>query len=363
MKILYVITSLSVGGAENALAELALYCKQAHTVKVVCLNPIGAVGRRLAEERVDVVSLNAGKIPTWRQVSQLRDWIRSFQPDIVHAMLFRAVELCRVLRWTLPFTLISTLHFDLSKKNLLLRALDRLLCRGDALTVAESLSTGSYLVQTQKYPKNKVYLLPNGVNRAVYVKNVKSREKIREIFNIKSEDTVFVCVARLSREKNHLLLLESFRDVLKTNKNVKLLLVGDGLEKTNLEAFCDLNQMAEFVIFAGRQNHVADYLNAGDVFVLPSQIESLPLALLEAVSVGLPAIVSKVGDMPLVVTHGKNGFVFPPGDVTLLSCFMRELVDNVTLRQQMSEAALEAAALRVLEVGPEYEKIYNEVLK
>lgn len=363
MKILYVITSTQTGGAEHALAGLVLALCPRHQIRVVCLNPLGTVGEMLQQQGVWVTSLGAPKLPNWRTVSQLRDIIKDFQPDLVHAMLLRAVELCRFVHLLQPFKLVTTLHFDLSRKSIAVRGVDRFLRRQDTLTFAESLFTGKYLVTQQKYPKDKVYFLPNSVDRNLFVKEAEKREKMLKKYGFSDKNTVFVCVARLAPEKNHLHLLESFRDVYSNNKSVRLLLVGDGPERPNLEVFCEMNHLQDVVFFVGETTEVAEYLNLADVFVLISTIESLPLALLEAISMGLPCVVSNVGDMAAVVRHGQNGFVLPdPADTGLLSCFLTEMAHSAGMRETMSAASLQIAQERLLDVNAEYEKVYNQLV-
>ena len=106
---------------------------------------------------------------------------------------------------------------------------------------------------------------------------------------------------------------------------------------------------------------VKKYYQMADVFVLPSIEESLPLSLLESIQVGLPCLVSKVGDMPLWVEHGKNGFVFPSTDITLLSCFMAEVINNAQLRETMRGNSLQISK-RIGQSSQQYQQIYQQVL-
>ena len=98
-----------------------------------------------------------------------------------------------------------------------------------------------------------------------------------------------------------------------------------------------------------------------DVFVLPSLEESLPLSLLEALQVGLPCVVSKVGDMPRWVEHGKNGYIFNPQDITLLSCFLNLLLEDETSRREMGENSLEKAS-EITDNLTHYQQIYQQLV-
>lgn len=360
MKILYVITSTDVGGAEKALLELAVKTAQVHAVRVVCLKPLGPVARELTKHHIEVISLNmrgyGGRI-----IQKLAAQIKDFQPDIVHAMLYRAIEYARVACAGKKVKLISTPHFDLSKKIFPLRWADKLLKDLDTLTVAESFSTARYLIEKQKYNKNKVYLLPNGVDKTVFYTDETLRDKMRKKYAYTSEHIVFIEVARLTSVKDPLSLLQSFRNVARTYKNARLVYVGEGKKRPELEDFIRKNGLKKTVLLAGKQDNINEWLNMADVFVLPSIEESLPLSLLESIQVGLPCLVSKVGDMPLWVEHGKNGFVFPSKDITLLSCFMAELINNAQLRETMRGNSLQISK-RIGQSSQQYQQIYQQVL-
>ena len=359
MKILYVITSTSLGGAEKALFELASKTSEIHTVKVVCLKKLGSVAAALQKKGISVLSLNM-KGPGLGIVKKLSKEILSFQPDIVHAMLYRAMVFSRLACAGKPVKLITTPHFDLSKKNILLRGMDRLLKEIDCLTVAESFSTANYLVTNQKYKKEKVYLLPNGVDKTIFYPDSSLRNVMRNRYQYTEEMTVFICVARLEPVKDPLTLLKAFRNIYRTQPGARLIYVGEGGEEAVLKNYIEQTGLQEAVLLAGKQENVVAWLNMADVFVLPSIEESLPLALLEGLHVGLPCIVSRVGDMPLWVEHGKNGFVFPKGDVILLSCFLKEMCSR-ELRKKMGDMSLEISQ-KNRESFQEYQQLYQNVL-
>lgn len=366
MKILYVCSSTETGGAETALRALALYAqKQGHTVKVISLKPLGAVGADMRQAGLDVISLHlVGKLrplETAGVLVRLTQEIESFGPDIVHAMLYRAIQLCRLAKRRLPFTLLTTPHYDLSRKNFFLRLIDRALKEEDNISAAESHATKAYLLQKQKYSDKKVRLVTNGVDRHIFRPNVHLQTKEREKWGFSAQDVVFVCAARLSKEKNHRLLLQSFASVAAKNTRVKLLLCGDGPEKEDLAEFVRSHALEKKVFFTGEVSDIYPFLLVSDVAVLVSFVESLPMFLLEACSCGLPAIVSKVGDMPLLIRHGINGFVCNEQDSVLLSALMAEMAENKVLRKKMGEESLTRIQRFYPNPAQVYLKIYEEI--
>lgn len=367
MKILYVCTSTDTGGAEKALFALARAAKkEGHGVKIISLLPMGSVGKEMLSEGWEVISLDLrGKIHPLETAGVLARLIREiqiFEPDVVHASLFRAVMLCRLAKKRIPFKLITTPHYDLSKKNYFLRLLDRALKNMDDLSCAESQSTADFLVKKQKYDADKIRQISNGVNGTFFHPDNALRLPMRQNLGFSASNVVFACVARLSEEKNHFTLLESFSSLWQKNPHVRLLLVGDGPEKKKLEDLCRQKGIENAVLFTGEVRDVYSYLLACDVFILLSHIESLPLSLLEACSCEKASIVSKSGDMARVVLHGKSGFVCNGKDSIVVSALMAELAENQSLRIQMGKEA----RLRMEKYYPsseyKYLQFYKEII-
>ena len=366
MKILYVSTSTDRGGAEKALHDLVLAARTVgYDVKIISLKPIGAVGLRLQAEGFEVESFNvtdkSSAVQTAGALARLIKEIQNFQPDIVHALLYRAIQLCRQAKKHANFKLITTPHYDLSKKNYFLRLWDRGLKNADDVSCAESQQTADFLLDKQKYSTDKLKIVYNGVDASYFAPDKESRTQMREKLGFTDENTVFCCVARLSPEKNHDVLLHAFSWVHAKNPSARLLLVGEGPEKEKLFNLAQQNNLAKEVIFVGEVEDTKPYLQTADVFVLPSKTESLPLALLEAGACGLPSIVSKAGDMPRVVVHGETGFVFGGTDAALLGMLMAELLQNVNLRQNMGKKARTRTKEKYPPSEPKYLEIYKKL--
>lgn len=362
MKILYVCTTTDRGGAETALHRLALAARQAgHEVQIISLKPLGALAARLQQDGLEVSSLDLqgrfGPLQTAGALARLIKQIEHFKPDIVHAFLYRAIQLCRLARRKTPFVLLTSAHYNPAKQPFYKRLLDRALKQEDSLSTAESYSTQQFLLTKQHYAEKKLRLVPNGAEASFFAPNASERAKYRKQYGFSAQQVVFCCVARLAKEKNLLLLLQSFAAVYAKNPQIRLVLVGDGPEKPILEAFLEKNSLKQAVLLVGEVPDVRPFLWVADVFVLPSLVESLPLALLEAGLCALPALVSKEGDMPQVVAHGQTGFVFNGRDSMLFSVLMAELAENAALRTQMGQNA----RTRTIEKYPSAEKIYLQL--
>ena len=361
MNLLYVTTTTDLGGAEKALLSLVRAMAKENTVKVVSLKPAGVLAPLLEKAGAQVVSLNmkrwgVGLLPA------LRKEIRAFKPAFIHAILFRGMELTRLACWKDTIPLVTTPHFDLSKKPFLLRLLDRFLRRRDTYTVAESESTQNYLLSAQKYPKEKIRLILNSPEEGKFFRDPQRRAQMRMENGYLAEQIIFLNVARLEKVKNPIFLLKSFLTVYQQNPNVRLILVGQGALKSAVQAFITENKLQNAVKLAGEKQNINDWLNLADVFVLPSEEESLPLSLLEALKAGKPCIVTQVGDMPVWVEPGQNGFVVPSGNEKELSKALLKISLEPALRREMGENSLKKAA-GIKDSILEYQKLYHQILE
>ena len=189
------------------------------------------------------------------------------------------------------------------------------------------------------FPETKIEYIPNGV--------VLTHEGI-----IDHEVNKVLTTARLSKEKGVDVLLRAWANVVREEKNVKLLIVGNGPLERELKKLCEALGVAEFVEFAGMVQNAKERLKDADLFVLPSRAEGLSNALLEAMSHGLPCIATNVGGnveliggdsqnkiMPGEFITARNGLLVNPDDVEGISKALVFLIRNRVERREMGQKA------------------------
>ena len=145
-------------------------------------------------------------------------------------------------------------------------------------------------------------------------------------------------MARLVWEKGLSHLLEAWREVQQAEAGAILLLAGDGPERAALEAQADSLSLHGSVRFLGMREDVAALLGSLDVFVMPSVSEGLPLALLEAMSAGLPVVATNVGGMPDALAAGAAGIIVRAADPQALSAAILRLLRDPVAASQLGEA-------------------------
>jgi L-malate glycosyltransferase len=145
--------------------------------------------------------------------------------------------------------------------------------------------------------------------------------------------------------------------------NAKLLLIGDGPERINLEKLCRELGLCEQIRFLGKQDAIEELLSISDLFLLPSATESFGLAALEAMACEVPVISSDSGGIPEVNIHGETGYLFKTGDVSGMAEYAFKLLSDDELLAQFRKNALNRARLFQLEhILPQYEQFYEEVM-
>lgn len=139
---------------------------------------------------------------------------------------------------------------------------------------------------------SKAKIINNAIDLELYKHNQEKRVKMREALNIAENEIVIGHVGRFTHQKNHDFIIEVFEKMYKESKNVKLVLVGNGERFEEVQAYVSNKEYKEHVLFLGQVDNVFDYLQAMDVFVLPSFLEGLCVAAIEAQANGIPCVFS-----------------------------------------------------------------------
>ncbi|HKC65831.1 MAG TPA: N-acetyl-alpha-D-glucosaminyl L-malate synthase BshA [Pyrinomonadaceae bacterium] len=177
------------------------------------------------------------------------------------------------------------------------------------------------------------------------------------------DEPLLVHVSNFRPVKRPVDCVEILARVLKKTR-ARLVMVGDGSERTNAEHRARCLGIYEQCSFVGKQPKIVDYLSASDVLLLPSEQESFGLAALEAMACEVPVVASRVGGLPEVVTDGETGFLSETGDVEKMSEMASRLLMNEEMRHEMGHRARESAIERYSTdlVIPQYIKFYERVL-
>jgi N-acetyl-alpha-D-glucosaminyl L-malate synthase BshA len=144
----------------------------------------------------------------------------------------------------------------------------------------------------------------------------------------------------------------------------KLVLVGDGPDRSECERLSRELGLSSRVIFLGKQEALVDILTAADLFLIPSQSESFGLAALEAMACGLPVISSSVGGLPELIKHSETGFIAEIGDIERMAKYTIDLLKNERKYRLFAESARKRAVelFDKNQIIPQYEAFYEKIL-
>lgn len=180
----------------------------------------------------------------------------------------------------------------------------------------------------------------------------------------KGDETILTHISNFRPLKRVLDLVDIIEILVKKHK-IKLLMVGDGPDRSRMEQVCREKNLCNHIMFLGKQENVEKVLGCTDIFVLPSAEESFGLALLEAMACGVPCVSTNAGGLKEVNIHGETGYTVDIGDIAAFAEHIDILISDHKLRHKFSENARDFAISKYNsdKIVPLYVDYYNKVLK
>lgn len=255
---------------------------------------------------------------------------------------------------TLHGTDITLLGKDASFEPVISFAINK----SDAVTaVSQSLKNDTYKL----FGINKdIEVIPNFLSFEETL--IPNREELRAEY-AELDEKILIHVSNFRPVKRIIDIIEVFR-LIKDKVKAKLILLGDGPERSKAEQLCREYDMCDRVVFVGNLKNPMELLGIGDLFILPSESESFGLAALEAMAVGLPVISTNTGGLPEVNRHGVTGMMSNVGDVEDMAKNVEFLFkDEKRLKKISDNARLRAAEFSTEKILPMYEILYQKVLQ
>ena len=355
-RVLHVIDSFDLGGAQTALLNLIRYTdRERFEPEVACLHGRGVFWEDFAALGVPVHSLSPAKwlpLYVWRLARLLA--ARRF--DIVHCHLFGANWIAKPLAALLGVRV--RINHDqcndrLRHDNPLARWLDTATNRLSTHVCAVSKSTRDFLVEREGLPEALVSVVYNGVDVARFTP--------AKAHAVKAAGAPLVAgLGRLAPQKDFTLFLDVASELARRDAGVRFVIAGTGPEETALKARATALGIAERVRFAG---HVADpreIYAAADVLLLTSRYEGTPLTVLEAMASGVPVVAPKLDGLEEILVDGEDSFLVPPGAREQFADRVAELLASAELRARFSAAARAkvAASFSAKTMAAQVEAIY-----
>ena len=210
--------------------------------------------------------------------------------------------------------------------------------------------------------KNPIEVIYNFVNCDIYKRATESGARRAEFAG--KDERILVHVSNFRPVKRLCDVIEIFDRVQKKIPS-RLLLMGDGPDRSRAEWLVGQKGLRKKVEFMGKLDRVYEKLSFADLMLVPSELESFGLSALEAMACEVPTIATAVGGVPEVIEHGRSGFLAPVGDVDAMSKYAIDILSDETRLREMGKVARWEAQTRFCstKIIPEYEKFYERVLE
>lgn len=334
MRLLWLIDSLTLGGAESLTASFAGEARRrGWELTVAFLKRLGDNAYEDAVRRtgVPVVHLEAKNLRDFRAYLRLRRLLRSEGFDVVHAHLAYASiwGACAASGAGVP--LVATLHAApervgaLSREGLRQKLLVALLARRAARVVAVSEALARTWID-RGLPAESIEVIHNGIDLSDFAPASRDRDDLRRELDLPLNAPVLTTVTALRPGKGLEDLLDAFARLLRERPQAVLVVAGDGPLGESLELEARELGLGDSVRWLGLRRDVPRILAASDVFVLPSRWDAFPTAVLEAMAAGVPVVATRTGGIPEMVESPVHGLLTPPGDVSALEQAVSKLL-------------------------------------
>jgi glycosyltransferase involved in cell wall biosynthesis len=273
-----------------------------------------------------------------RKLTQI---VRSEGIDLVHSHNGRTMLMGAVLHRLVGVRAVATQHF-LAPQHTQYRGIKGALARSahhwvnhqTASFIAVSEAARQAMMEREHVGPERIVTIPNGIAPLRMPPNDEIA-RLRSGFGADGEAPLIVTLARLAPEKGLQYLLRAMPVILEAAPRTRLVLVGDGPQRAELETLAAGLKIGPSVIFAGYRTDATEILAAADLFVLPSLSEPAGLALLEAMCLEIPVIATGAGGPLEIVCDGESGLLAPPADAPALAACVISLLQSMELRRRL----------------------------
>jgi glycosyltransferase involved in cell wall biosynthesis len=362
MRIAFVIPTLDQSGAERQLTLLASgMAARGGDVRVIALDRGGPLAGELtaAGIKVDVLGkrFRLDPLALWR----LRQSLRQFQPQIVQSFLFSANSYVRLPGIAPGGTkvVVSERCVDSWKSGWQL-ALDRRLVKRTYAMTANSHSVADFYAGVG-VPRELITVIPNAIAEPA---DVMTREQARSLLGLDAHHKVVGFVGRLAPQKRLKDLLWTFQLLHQIVADAKLVLIGGGPERDRLAEIAVSFGCRDKIVLAGHRLDAYSLMPAFDAFALASEFEGMSNSLMEAMSLGIPCVVSDIPANRELVTHETTGLLSPLGECPAMTKALARVLNDQELAARLGEGGRRLMRERhgVDQMVDQYDELYRRLV-
>lgn len=345
INILFVILQMEMGGSERIVYNLA------NRLDRELFNPSVAwfYGDSVLEEfkalGIPSYHVSKGKRIDFSAMKILSNIMRNNDIHLVNAHHFMPMVYsfhgCKIRN---SARLIFTAHskWEIEDVPWRWRKIGSFLLNHTDAAIGVSTEVSKAIKETFGVDTSKLFTIQNGIDLESFAKKG-GENNLKEQLRLTNDEKVIGIVANFRKNKNHILLLRAFSELIKSYKEVKLLLIGQGFSfdpensEEEIRSFVDKNSLKEKVLFLGYRSDVPELLSIMDIFCLTSFKEGLPVSLIEAMASGLPVVGTDVEGIRDVIIPQRNGFLVSINDVDGLKNVLLTLLTDESLRYKFDQ--------------------------
>ena len=363
--LLYLIYGFRIGGAERHLLDL---CKGLDRRKfrpeIIYFHRDEQMLPEFLQEGIpsSIFPVKGGEL-TFREIWRLSRLIKKLSPDIVHVHLFHASRFGAMAAFLAGVRPIVRTKHNVSDPETRPGKRDRIWRVLQSAILTRTVAVSQAIAEQVGTP----YVIYNGIDTDYFDPNLidpTERASYAKLFDVKGSPIIGIA-ARLTKQKGHSVLLNAFSELLSDWPNAQLLIAGDGEELPTLELLSNKLNLTEHVQFLGPIRNVREFLSVLDVFAHPSIFEGLGIAVIEAMSMGLAIVATKVDGLAELITDGVEGSLVEPNNPIALSKAMKRILSDPALRKNMGQRARKKAVgkFSVKTMIQKYEELYLDLCR
>ncbi len=366
IRVLYLVKGLGPGGAERLIvAAASAHNRSAFALRLAYLLPWkDALVPELERLKVPTTCLNVRREWDLRWGMRLRRELLENPADILHAHSPYPAGIARLVVRTLPRRLrpriVYTLHNTWGSFSRLTRLLNGLTYGLDSADMAVSRIVNETLTPRRRA---RTEVLVHGIQLEEARSQMAKRASIRSELGVAPDEFVVGTIANFRAQKDYPNLLNAARLLKERGVQIRIIAVGQGPLEEEMRALHDSMELGDRVLLLGQRDDAVAVLGACDAFVMASNNEGLPVAIMEALALGLPICATSVGGIPEAVNEGVEGLLVPPSDPESLAAALTRLATEPALRDQLAAGARKAGERYDIRIAvTRIEQIYMGVL-
>ena len=365
MRVLHLIDTLGIGGKEKFTVTLAGYQRSLGIESFIfSMDSHNSFKHEIEAKKIPLFTMPRTKAFDFQLIKNIRAFVLKEKISILHCHNETAAIYGALVNPQGCKTVVTLHNGDRNSYSLKSRIENRIaFIRADKL-VAVSEGIASSLKSREFCPSSKIQVIENGIEetKPVEEKNIQS---LRKEFSLDSDDIILTCIGRLDRVKNHLGFLNAFAKVAIQIPQLKLILVGDGPLRSQIEDRIQELNLGEKTRITGFRNDIPAFLALTDIFALPSFQEGQSISLLEACSASKAILASDRGGTPSIVSHNASALLIDPENIESMSEALFTLGSQRSLRESLGKSAHAAYQGRfsLKTCSQNYSNLYEQLLR